>query len=237
MAEVTEVGQAETPQQMEARIYTAAMADAEARFEVWKAKELVDLADKQQETIREEVSKLVKEYQDKQKPLSVEEIQKMVDQEYAELTIKVMVGLEKDGKPELRHFTIRELPQSVEKKFYRQFVDKVKAEGPKLAAFQQRNMDQPFETVMGDFMETFESGFDILASAVALILNPFGEDEEITPDWVSRRISSNRQYSIVQAQVEVNKLRDFFSRVFRDGQNAGTILMPPSSRSSRGRVQ
>jgi hypothetical protein len=232
---VVEAPKAETTQELINRIRAEAKAENESLFEVWKAKELASLAEAQEKVIKEEVAKLVKDYQEKQKPLTQAEIQKMLEQEYVEVNIRLMVDVENADTPQERNFVIRELPQSIERKFYRQFMDKVKAQAPKLAAFTQRNMDQPFEKVMGDFMEAFDGGFDILAGAVAIILNPFEKDKEVTAQWIADHVSLNRQYSIVMAQVEVNKLRDFFARVFRSGQQVGTILTPQDYRSLLGR--
>lgn len=215
----------ESREELEVRVRKEVKAEFEGLFQVWQAKDLADLAEKQEATIKEEVAKLVKEYQEKQKPLNAEQIQKMLDQEYAEVQLKLSVNADEDT-PQIRRFVIRELPQSVERKFYRQFVERVRDQAPKLAAFQQRSMDQPFEKVLVDFMDAFDGGFDILAGAVAIIINPFDKDKEITPEWVATHVASNRQLSIVMAQVEVNKLRDFFSQVFRTGQQAGTIINP-----------
>ena len=220
----------ETPQEIEVRVRRELTTEFEGRFQVWQAKDLAELAERQEGTIKEEVQKLVKQYQDSQKPLNQQQIQQMLDQDYAEIPLTLYVSATNEDTPQKRNFTLRELPQSVERKFYKQFVERIRTQAPKLAAFQQRNMDQPFEKVLGDFMEAFDGGFDILSGAVAIILNPFDKDKEITEKWVAENIPSNRQLSIVLAQVEVNKLRDFFSRVFQDGQRAATILTPLSSR-------
>lgn len=219
-----ETAKVETAQEMEVRVRTEVKKEFEDLFQVWQAKDLAALAERQQADIKQEVGKLVKEYQEKQKPLTAEDIQKMLDQEYAEVTVPLMVNAENQDMPQKRTFVIRELPQAVEKQFYRQFVKTVKEKSSTFAALAQRNMDQPFETALVDFMESFEGAFDLMSEAVAIILNPFGKDSEITPVWVSKNIASNRQYSIIMAQTEVNKLRDFFSRVFQNGQQMVTSL-------------
>lgn len=209
----------------------------EDRFEAWKAKELAKLQEDQVKAIQDELAKLHQKIQDEQKPLSKEDIQQLVDQEYAEITIKIPVETD-EGKPEVETFVLRELPQSVERKFYRQFRDRVKDKGNELTAFAQKNKEEPFEKQLVSFLDTFDGAFDVLTDAVVLILNPFGKRKDsasrpIDNEWVSNNISSNRLYSIILAQVEVNKLRDFFSRISLSGQKAGTILMPPNLQSLR----
>lgn len=199
----------------------------QTRFEVWKTKELANLQEEQNRTIEEEIQKLYKKIQDEQKPLTKEEIQTLVDQEYAEIPIKVSVEGE-DGERKVIDFMIRELPQSVERKFYRQFKTRLKDKGSELAAFTQVNRERPMEEQLMSFMETFDGAFDVLADAIVLILNPRGNKDWLTTEWVANNLSSNRMYSIILAQVEVNKLRDFFSRLFQSGQRATTLVTPPN---------
>lgn len=230
MSTAVETPKVETPQEMEQRLRAEIDAEYKGMFQVWQTKDLAALAEKQDATIREQVQLLVKDYQEKQKPLTQEQIQKMLDQEYAEIPLTLLVRAKNAETPQKRTYTVRELPQSVERKFYKQFVSVIRVEAPKLAALKQRNMDEPFEIVLMNFLESLDSGFDIMAGAVALILNPFGDDEEITKEWVSDNVSSDRQFKIIMAQVEANKLRDFFSRVFLDGQKALMSLTPQNSR-------
>jgi hypothetical protein len=197
----------------------------EGKFEVWKAKELATLREEDDKKIQDEVKKLFDKWQRDQKPPSLEEIKTLLEQEYAEVTIKIPVYNDEDEKEE-QLFVIRELPQSIEQKFYKQFKDRVKQKGPELAAFTQRNIDQSFEKQLSAFLETFDGAFDVLADAVLLILNPKGKKTHVDVKWVQENISSNRMYSIILAQVEVNRLRDFFSRVFQSGQKASTMMMP-----------
>lgn len=205
----------------------------EEKLEIWKGKELADLKAQQDKEIQEQVATLFKKWLDEQKPPSLEDVKVLLEQEYAEIPIKLGVGENEDGSTKFQTFMIRELPQAVERKFYRQFKDRIKEKGPLLSAYIQKNMDQPFEKQMEGFLETFDGAFDVLADAVVLILNPFGKKADITTEWVQTTISSNRQYSIILAQIEVNRLRDFFSRLFRSGQKAGAMFTPLDTRQLR----
>lgn len=204
-------------------------AEYEGKFEVWKAKELAALREDDDKKIQDEVAKLFTKWQKDQKPPSLDEIKLILEQEYAEVSIKIPIYDDEDQKKD-ETFIIRELPQSIERRFYQSFKARVKEKGPELSAFTQRNIDMPFEKQLQAFLETFDGAFDILSDAVVLILNPRGKrkvaGQDVTAEWVSQNIASNRMYSIIMAQVEVNKLRDFFSRVFQSGQKASTMMMP-----------
>lgn len=197
----------------------------ESKLEAWKAKELADLRAQEDRKIQEEVKKLFEKWQSDQKPPSLEEIKVLLEQEYTEVTIQIPVYDDNDER-KMEKFVIRELPQSIERRFYKQFKERVKEKGPELTAFAQRNIDVPFEKQLTSFLETFDGAFDILSDAVVLILNPRGKRAGINSEWVCSNIASNRMYSIILAQVEVNRLRDFFSRVFQSGQKASTLMMP-----------
>lgn len=229
-------------EELERKIRAEVKADYEGRLAAWKAKELADLEDEQRNVIAEELQKLQQKIQEEQKPLTKEAIQQLVDQEYAEIAIKLPVTREDDGSTQYQTFVVRELPQAIERKFYRQFKDRVKDKGNQLGAFAQKSQEEPFEKTIISFLETFDGAFDILTDAVSIILNPFGKTKDVNgkvidSEWVSLNVSSNRCYSIILAQVEVNKLRDFFSRVFASGQKAQTILMPPNLQSLRQLVR
>ena len=203
----------------------------EEKFNAWKAKELAELKETQDKQIQEEIGKLYKKIQDETKPPTKEEIQKLVEQEYAEIPVKLYL------EGEYQTFILRELPQAIERKFYRQFQQRLKDKGSELLAYTQRNIDKPFEEQLNAFMETFDGAFDVISDAVALILNPYQKDAKITSEWCANNISSDRMYNIIRAQVEVNRLRDFFSQLFQSGQRAGTILTPLSMNRLRQLVR
>ena len=63
------------------------------------------------------------------------------------------------------------------------------------------------ESILDDLPELIEA----MAEIVALILDPWEEDKDISKTWVMANLNSHRILAIVTAQVEVNKFRDFFS--------------------------
>ena len=97
-----------------------------------------------------------------------------------------------------------------------------------LESFTQAGMDQPFEQKAKAFLELFDESFDMLADAVVMCLNPFGRKKLVDRDWVQNNIGSDRQWSIVTAQIEVNRLRDFFSKVSQSGQRTMTTMRVPN---------
>lgn len=199
----------------------------EELFAIWQAKDLKKLADEQQIQIEEGLEKLVAKAQEEQKPPSEIELQQLLDKQY--LTFKVKVDyVDADGKEESELFTIRELPQSVEKKFYRQFKTQIIDKAQMLEALTQAGMDQPFEDKAKAFLELFDESFDMLADAVVWCLNPFNKNSKVDRAWVQNNIGSDRQWGIVQAQIEVNRLRDFFSKVSQSGQRTMTTMRAPN---------
>lgn len=222
---MTEPQVVETVEQIEARCNAA----AEVKLEIWKTKELASIQEKNNAVIEQEIQKLYKKIQDEQKPLDKTQIQTLVDQEYAEIKVKLFVE-NAEGVEMEQIFVLRELPQSVERKFYRQFKERLRDKSSEIAAFAQKAGEQSFEKNIVSFLDSFDGGFDILADAAVLILNPKGKRPEITAEWVANNISANRLYSIVMAQVEVNKLRDFFSRLFQSGLKLETLVNPPNIR-------
>jgi hypothetical protein len=202
----------------------------ESLFQMWKDNELTALESKQQEIITKGLREYFDKWKEEQKPPEPADIQKLLDQEYETFTIPVDVveaGNEEEGEVVKRlTFTIRELPQSIEKKFYRQFKTKLVGKLQLLEAFTQSGIDKPFEDKAKAFLELFDESFDLLAETVVLCLNPFGRRKGIDMMWVQNNIGSDRQWTIIEAQMKVNRLRDFFSKVSTSGQDMMTMRRP-----------
>lgn len=199
-------------------------AEYEGKLLIWKKTELSDLEKNLDDQVRDMVAKFYEKWKEEQKPLTQDQITQVLSQEYVTFLIKLRPY---DSGEELE-FTIRELPQAIERKFYRSFSSKLKEYGPKLNAFVQSNLGQPVEAQISSFLDTFDNAFDIMSDTVVLCLNPFGKDERVTKQWVQDNVSSSRQFNILQAQMEVNRLRDFFSQLYRAGQKMESLTKPPS---------
>jgi hypothetical protein len=195
----------------------------EQLFEIWKAKELVALEKRNEEVITEGLKKYYDKWLEEQKPPTPEDIQQLLDQEYETFALKVQVE-DGNGEYTTELFTIRELPQVAEKKFYRQFKDRVLNKTTELQAFTQESIDQPFETKAKAFLGLLDESFDMIADTVVIVLNPFGKKKHIDRDWVQMNISSNRQWSIIEGQLKVNRVKDFFSRLSQSGQQTQMMM-------------
>jgi uncharacterized membrane protein YheB (UPF0754 family) len=181
----------------------------QARFEATLAREMnayrVELASANTKMIQEELERIRKDYG----PPKPEEIQKLLDQEYLTFVVK----LPWPGQTTKREFTIQELPQSIEKQFYKQIKDQILPRAKEFAAISFNLLEGKLEDKISSALEAFDPSFDILADGVVLVLNPRGEEKDITRDWVQNNISSGRMWNILEAQIMVNRMRDFFSRL------------------------
>lgn len=212
--------QGETLEEALARIKGEIEGEYKGRFEIWKATELAELETQQDTKIQQLVNDYFEKWKEKQKPPTPEDLQKLLNQEYISFNLKLVT---EDGD---REFVIRELPQAVEKKFYRTFKTQLQKHAPELGALAQKSMDKNFEERIMAFLETFDGAFDMLAETVVLCLNPFNKEEGVGAKWVQENISSQRQWNIVRAQIEVNRLRDFFLQLSLSGQQAASLTTP-----------
>jgi hypothetical protein len=213
---------------LELQISLRMRKEYENLLQIWKNDAFAELEKKQDEVIALGLKTYFDKWKEEQKPPEPEDIQKLLDQEYETFTIPIdYVKFENEEEVNAKMtFTVRELPQSIEKKFYRQFKEKLKGKASLLEAFTQSGIDKPFEEKVDSFMSLFDESFDLLADAVLLVLNPFGRRKEITKEWVQNNIGSDRQWRIVEAQLKVNRLRDFFSKVSASGQNVMMTTRP-----------
>jgi hypothetical protein len=208
---------------IKAEVEVEVRAAYESIFKLWKLDELDKVRKESEDIAKEGIEKLFAKWKEEQKPPSHDDIQLLLGQEYETFTLK-LDSMDASGEEQSEMFTIRELPQAAEKKFYRQFKDKILSKAGALEAFTQAGIDKPFEEKAKAFLDLFEDSFDMLADAVVIVLNPFNKKQLITRDWVQNNISSNRQWQMVEAQIQVNKLKDFFSRLSQSGQTTQMML-------------
>ena len=218
----------ETPEQVEVRLRKEIRQELEpiirieyeGKYEIWKAKDLADLDEKQTAEIQKALEEHFQKMAEEAKPPSDEEIQKLLNQEYATFDVKLQVN----GSTVT--VAIRELPQDVEQQFYRMFQKAMTDKASDLAALAQSTMDQPLDKKIQAFLNTFDSAFDLLAQATQLCLNFDNKNSDITCDWCKKNLTSFRMWNIVQAQIKVNRLRDFFSQVSHTGKQIQMTQRP-----------
>ena len=205
-------------QRWEADLRLKLRAEYEQLFDLWKADELDKVRKEYDIVVAEGIKKSIEEWKAEQKPPTHEEIQELLAQEYEQFTLPVnYLGTDNEEKNE--SFTIRELPQAAEIKFYKQFKSKIISKVAMLQAFDQENLNATFEDKAKAMLEIIDDGFNVLADAVVIILNPFDKNKDIDRTWVQQNISSDRQWRILEAQLKVNRLKDFFSKVSQSGQS------------------
>lgn len=218
----------EAYKQLEAKL----KLEYEQKFIIWKKTDLAEIQKDADDKIRDMVSQFWEKWKAEQEPLTPDKIQTLLNQEYQTFTIKMFCIREKNE----REFVIRELPQKIERKFYRQFQKRLQEYGPQLNAFVQANMGKTFEEQLQAFMDAFDNAFDILAETVLICIDPF-EEEKLSLEWVQDNISSQRQFNIIKAQMEVNRLRDFFSQLYQAGLKVENLMTPLNYRGLQGQLR
>jgi len=203
--------------------------DVIAELEGRAAKELADLKKQLEEQNQLAIDQAIAEFRAEQKPPSQEEIATLLSQDY--LSFKVEIPWETggdDGKQGIRTFTITELPQRMEKKFYAKFKEELIPRAGDVAKLTYDLLSGDTGDKITALLNAFEPSFDLMAEACVMILNPRGKETTITKDWIQDNLSSYRQWNIIYAQIQVNRLRDFFSQLSRGSKGMGMTLPAPT---------
>jgi len=190
-------------------------AELEAEFQIQLDLEIKEL----QESNRKMVETALTEFKKEQAPPTKEDIAQILLQEYKTFTVPLPWG---DGT---RDFVITELPLAAERKLYKLVKDKLL---PSLKNFNLMQFEkEDIEVAMKNLMDVVDPTMELLSEATALILNPRNKEPEITPEWVQENLASYRIWNILTAQMEVNKMRDFFSGFSRSSTRGK--MMPVNS--------
>ena len=161
------------------------------------------------------IAAALKDWEEKQKPLDSADIATLLRQEYTEFTFDVPI---RGGEP--KTFTLQELPQALELKFMKMLKTKLVPVIKELAS--TGFSIEMSESAIDQFQKILDSAPGVLSSVTELIpmcLDPWEEDDEITADWVRAHMSSYRIQTVLIGQIEVNKIRDFFSNGYRISKN------------------
>jgi len=210
---------------IEARIEAKLRAQLRPEYEqlltLWKEKDLDDVRKEYDKLLASGLEKIAEDWKKQQVPPTHDEIQTLLSQEYEEFTIKV--DYVKGDQPTSELFTIRELPQAAEKRFGKKVKDKLLKNLSSLKAFSQASIDMPFEKRIEAAISLFDESWDALPEATQIVLNPYGTKEHVTVQWIENNISTYRQWKIVDAQIKVNRVKDFLSLLFQSGQSIQTM--------------
>jgi hypothetical protein len=212
MAETEEVVLTEE-EQVEKKVREDLEEEYNSRLEV----QLKEITQKLTENNQKVVTEAIEKFRKEMAPPSEEDVQKLLSQEYSEYKVEVRIraGKGEAQTNQTRTFTIQELPQKVEKKIYRKIKEVLVPVAQDLAALSMDLLKGDAATKIVHLMNTFEPVLDVMVGIATICLNPYGEEEGVTEDWVATNLSATRIVKIVTAQVECNKMRDFFSLLFR----------------------
>ena len=162
---------------------------------------------------RKEWDKALKELEAKYTPQSPDDIQKLVSQEYLTFKLDVMEMIDGEMEPRQRTFTIREVPQVIEKKFINVLRDDLI---PLLKDLKQLKFERGSSVAekMEQAVKSIPGALEMFTKLARIALDPFGK-EKIDVEWISNNLSNYRIVMVIEAQVKAMRLRDFMSAVFR----------------------
>lgn len=206
MADVVEV---EKEKEKELEVETKLRSTLQVEYDTRLHQEIKTISLRMQEENQKIVSEAVERIRKEMQPPSEKDIQKLLDQEYLEYTIEIPF------KNEKRKFVIRELPHAVEKKIYKKVTDMLVPLASEIASLSINLLEGDATTKVTKLMVTFQPLLDVMVGVCAVILNPFGDDEDVDEEWVRDNVSSTRIVKIITAQIDCNKMRDFFSLLFQ----------------------
>jgi len=152
----------------------------------------------------------------KRTPLTADDIQKLLSKEYTTFELQIQAEDDEGTEPIIHKFKLRELPQNIEREFYtitKETMSKMIGESGSLD-FDDISGDI-FEKLVG-LMDLYSPIQDTLATCCVICLNPKKKLSWLTLEWVKNNLNNYRMLTILMAQVEVNKMRDFFSMLFQN---------------------
>lgn len=177
--------------------------------------EIQTISHKMQEENKRIVQEAIERMKKELTPPGPEDIQKLVTQEYVEYTIDVKYSSKSGNGTMEKHFVIRELPYAIEKKMYDRIKKMVVPMASDVASLTMNMLQGDAAEKIIKIMHTFDPVLEVMVGISQMCLNPFNEDDEVTEDWVRNNMSSARIVKVITAQIECNRMRDFFSLLFQ----------------------
>jgi hypothetical protein len=187
-----------------AKVLPKLTAKITAQAEANKHRELEKLWNQQVEENKKALTEKIEEIRKAMTPPSPDELQALLNQEYVEYTLRLKAG------PTTKDFVIRELSIEVETKILK-IVQKTL--GERLTEIGQidwasgMTMLEKLERVMS----MVPGALITVSDCCAICLDPYGDDKEITGEWVRKNIGAQRLLAILHAQISVSRYRDFLS--------------------------
>ena len=143
-------------------------------------------------------------------PPSQDDIQQLLNQEYAEFQVKVR----ERGDSIEQDFVIRELPLEAELRLVKAVKKTLGARVKEISSIEWANTTTALQKIVR-IMEMVPGAVDTLADCTAVCLDPFSENDKITGEWVKRNINATKMAGILAAQHEASRYRDFLSLAYR----------------------
>ena len=187
-----------------AKVLAVISAKAYAKAEAMKAKELQSFVDRLKADNELQIKQTIEKIRNEAKPTSPADLEKLLSQEYVEVTFTVK---ERTNSYNERTFVLRELPQTIELKFLKSIQQTIVPRLREVTSIEwsEGNVTQKLQRLI----EMLPDAMDTLAENCATCLDPFGY-EKIDKNWVQSNLSSFRIFNVIEAQVMVSKMRDFF---------------------------
>jgi hypothetical protein len=155
---------------------------------------------------QKQIEETMEKWKEAQKPLSPDEINILLSQKYTDFTFTTPVS--KHNKEE-KTFNLVELPYAVEERYIdiaeKQLIPLIE----ELSSIEFRMTGEVAEELQ-IALRKVPQAMKVALELVAVILDPWQEHEDITPNWVMNNLSLSRISTILLAQSEANRYRDFF---------------------------
>lgn len=199
----------EEERQIAAKLIPIIAAKSNALAEANKARELTRLIDEIKAENSKVINEKIEEFRKQATPPSPDELQKLLDQEYVTVTLK----LPSEAPGAMAEYTLQELPVAAERRL---LLDLKKQIGPLLKDVAALKWDPGASMMEGieRLLEIAPGAIVALCGCCAVCLDPFGE-KKITAEWVERNVSLTRIVMVLHAQISINRYRDFLSLVSR----------------------
>ncbi len=198
-------GLTEEEAKVAAKLLPIIAAKANAMAEINKARELDKVVTELRDQNKKILEEKIEEYRKQLTPPTPEELTTLLNQEYVEFPVKL-----RNGNGTVKTFTIRELPLEAETKLMKAIQ---KTLGERLVEIGRLDWSAGMSMVerIDKIMTMVPGAVDTLADCCAVCLDPYGEDEHITGEWVRKHVGAQKFAAIIHAQIEASRYRDFLS--------------------------
>jgi hypothetical protein len=189
---------------LQAKAIKLATASAEAA----KAKELNQIVTELTAQNKKILDAKIEEYRKALTPPTAEELQKLLTQEFVTFQLKLRAG------SAMRDFVIGELPMAAESRLMKMLNRTLGERLQEISRIDWKSSNTVLDRVV-KICEMIPGAMDTVADCCAVALDPTGEDNSITGEWVRNNLGMSRIASIVMAQMEAGRYRDFLSLLSR----------------------